>query len=105
MSKAGQAAGLETSTASRYATLLEATFMIHRLPAWSETLGKRITALPKVHVIDSGLAAWLLGLSATKVNSRDPVALTEFGHLVETFAIGEILKQLSWSEEIATASH
>jgi len=27
--------------------------MIQRLPAWGTTLGKRITAYPKVHVIDS----------------------------------------------------
>jgi predicted AAA+ superfamily ATPase len=105
IAKAGQASGLESSTANRYATLLEAAFMVQRLPAWGETLGKRIAAHPKVHVIDSGLAGWLLGLSAAKVNSRNPAVLTEFGHLVETFAVGEILKQLSWSDEVTTASH
>ena len=105
ISKAGQAAGLESSTANRYATLLEAAFMIQRLPAWGTTLGKRIAAYPKVHVIDSGLAGWLLGLSAAKASSRDPAALTEFGHLVETFAAGEILKQVSWSEEAVTAAY
>ena len=31
--------------------------------------------------------------------------LTEFGHLVETFAVGEILKQVSWSEEAVTAAY
>ena len=31
--------------------------------------------------------------------------LTEFGPLVETFAAGEILKQVSWSEEAATAAY
>jgi hypothetical protein len=105
ITKAGQAAGLESSTANRYATLLEAAFMVQRLPAWGETLGKRLTAHPKVHVIDSGLAGWLLGLSAAKINSRNPTVLTEFGHLVETFAVGEILKQVSWSDEVTTASH
>jgi uncharacterized protein len=105
ISKAGQAVGLESSTANRYATLLEAAFMIQRLPAWGTTLGKRIAAYPKVHVIDSGLAGWLLGLSAAKISSRDPAVLTEFGHLVETFAVGEILKQVSWSEEVATAAY
>ena len=79
--------------------------MIQRLPAWGTTLGKRITAYPKVHVIDSGLAGWLLGLSAAKISSRDPAVLTEFGHLVETFAVGEILKQVSWSEEAVTAAY
>ena len=105
ITKAGQAAGLESSTANRYATLLEAAFMVQRLPAWGETLGKRLAAHPKVHVIDSGLAGWLLGLSTAKVNSRNPAVLTEFGHLVETFAVGEILKQVSWSDEVTTASH
>jgi uncharacterized protein len=105
ISKAGQVAGLESSTANRYATLLEAAFLIQRLPAWGTTLGKRITAYPKVHVIDSGLAGWLLGLSAAKIGSRDPAVLAEFGHLVETFAVGEILKQVSWSEEVATAAY
>jgi uncharacterized protein len=105
ITKAGQAVGLESSTANRYATLLEAAFMIQRLPAWGETLGSRLAAHPKVHVIDSGLAAWLLGLSATKINSRNAMVQTEFGHLVETFAVGEILKQAGWSDEIVTASH
>ena len=105
ISKAGQAVGLESSTANRYATLLEAAFMIQRLPAWGTTLGKRITAYPKVHVIDSGLAGWLLGLGTAKISSRDPAVLTEFGHLVETFAVEEILKQVSWSEEVATAAY
>ncbi len=105
ISKAGQAVGLEPATANRYAALLEASFMIQRLPAWGETLGRTLASYPKVHIIDSGLAGWLLGLSAAKVNSRDPRVLTEFGRLVETFAVGEILKQVSWSDEIITASH
>jgi predicted AAA+ superfamily ATPase len=105
ITKAGQAIGLESSTANRYATLLEAAFMIQRLPAWGETLGKRLSAHPKVHIIDPGLAGWLLGLSTAKINSRNPAALTEFGHLVETFAVGEILKQVSWTDEVITASH
>jgi hypothetical protein len=105
ITKAGEAAGLESSTANRYATLLEAAFMVQRLPAWGETLGKALTSHPKVHIIDSGLAAWLLGLSATKIRSRSPSALTEFGHVVETFAVGEILKQVSWSDDVITASY
>jgi uncharacterized protein len=58
ITNAGQAAGLGSSSANRYATLLEAAFMIQRLPAWGETLGKRLAAHPKVHIIDSGLASW-----------------------------------------------
>ncbi|HEY5400222.1 MAG TPA: DUF4143 domain-containing protein [Trebonia sp.] len=31
--------------------------------------------------------------------------MTEFGHLVETFAVVEIFKQVSWADEVITASH
>ena len=51
------------------------------------------------------MAGWLLGLSVAKINSRNPSVLTEFGRVVETFAVGEILKQVSWSDEAITASH
>lgn len=105
ITKAGEQIGLDKSTTNRYSTLLEAAFMIHRLPAWGGSVGRPAVRHPKVHIIDSGLAAWLLGLSATKINARDPMALTDFGHVAETFAVGEIRKQLSWSETIVTASH
>jgi predicted AAA+ superfamily ATPase len=51
--------GLERSTAENYIKLLEAVFLIHRLPAWGTTLGSRVVKHPKVHVIDSGVMAWL----------------------------------------------
>jgi predicted AAA+ superfamily ATPase len=105
VAEAARVVGLEPSTAERYTTLLEAVFMIHRLPAWGTTLASRVSALPKVHLVDSGLAAWLLGLSPAGLLRRDASAITEFGHLVETFAVGEILKQLSWSDELAKAAH
>jgi uncharacterized protein len=31
--------------------------------------------------------------------------LTEFGHLLETFVIGELLKQASWSDDVTTLGH
>lgn len=40
--------------------------------------------------------AWLVGLTPEKIAKNDSSALTECGHLVETFAVGEILKQVSW---------
>jgi len=35
----------------------------------------------------------------------DPAALSEFGHLLETFVVGEILKQASWTGDIAGVGH
>jgi uncharacterized protein len=49
-------------------------------------------------MVDSGLMAWLLNLTPQKIAQAVPATLTEYGHLLETFAVGEILKQVSWSD-------
>jgi predicted AAA+ superfamily ATPase len=97
--------GLEKSTTENYVKLLEAVFLVYRLPAWGTTLGSRITRHPKVHLVDSGVMAWLLSLTPQKITQATPAALTEYGHLLETFAVGEILKQASWSSAPVTAGH
>lgn len=86
-------AGLEKSTAENYVKLLEAVYLIQRLPAWGTTLGSRAARHPKVHLVDSGVMAWLLNLSPLKIARASPAVLTEYGHLIETFAVGEILAQ------------
>ena len=53
------------STASAYVTLLENLFLIHRLPAWGRTLRARATALPKLHLVDSGQPPGGVGEPAT----------------------------------------
>jgi predicted AAA+ superfamily ATPase len=102
---AGQAARLKARTAENYTKLLEAMFLVHRLPAWGRTLRTRAAALPKLHVIDSGLAARLLRLSPDKLARPDPTALQQFGHLLETFVVGEVLKQVSWMDGVAGVGH
>lgn len=36
---------------------------------------------------------------------RDVTALTEVGHLLETFVVGELFKQVSWLDETVTCGH
>src|SRR6516165_3711213 len=96
---------LEKSTTENYIKLLEAVFLVYRLPAWGTTLGSRIVRHPKVHMVDSGVMAWLLNLSPQKIAQAAPAILTEYGHLLETFAVGEILKQVSWSEAPVTIGY
>jgi predicted AAA+ superfamily ATPase len=60
---------------------------------------------PKVHLLDAGVMAWLLGLTPEKIATNDPAALTEYGHLVETFTVGEILRQVAWSDAPVTVGH
>src|SRR5450755_2636904 len=49
--------------------------------------------------------AWLLNLAPHKIAQAAPATLTEYGHLLETFAVGEMLKQASWSDAPVTAGH
>lgn len=102
---AGRAVGLEPRTAETYTKLLEDLFLVRRLDAWGRTLRARAAASPKIHVLDSGVAARLMGASARKLARLDRAALAEFGHLLETFAVGELLKQVSWHGGIAAAGH
>jgi hypothetical protein len=99
------AIGHEARTLYDYLNLLESVFVVHRLEAFGRTLGARIARAPKVHFVDSGIAAHLLGVNRRKLELRTPSALAEFGHLVETFAVNEILKQASWSRTPVTLSH
>ena len=105
VASAARRVGIEPSTAENYTKLLEAAYLIYRLPAWGRTLSSRVGATPKVHVVDSGLAARLLRLTSSRLGRRAPAALTELGHLLETFVVNEILKQLSWLDTTATAAH
>jgi predicted AAA+ superfamily ATPase len=102
---AAKDAAVDAATARDYIRLLEDVFMIYKLPSWGRTLGSRITAKPKIHILDSGIAARLLGLSSEKLGAKEPAALTEFGHLIETFTVTEILKELSWLDDSFLTGH
>jgi predicted AAA+ superfamily ATPase len=99
--------GLEVTrtTVETYIRLLEDLYLVSRLPAWGQTLAARATPKPKIHVVDSGVAARLMRVSEERLAAGDPAANTEFGHLVETFAVGELRKQASWQEAPPMLGH
>ena len=97
--------GLEPSTAEHYIRLLEATFVVHRLPAWGTTLRARAVAKPKVHFVDSGVAGRMLRVTPSRLSAAEPQAMTALGHLLETLCVAEVLKQVSWMESPAQAGH
>ena len=97
--------GLEASVAEHYVRLLEAVFVVHRLPAWGTTLRARVSSKPKLHFVDSGLAGRMLRVTADKLVKAQPAALTELGHLLETFCVGEILKQIDSMQESVHSGH
>jgi predicted AAA+ superfamily ATPase len=105
IARAAAAIGMDKSTAESYTKLLETVFLVHQLPAWGTTLGSRVGAAPKIHVVDSGLAARLLRLTERKLGAATAPALTEFGHLLETFVVGEVSRQLDWLDAPVMRGH
>lgn len=101
LSDVGRDARLPHSTLTRYLVLLEALFLVHRLPAWSTNLGKRLVKSAKLHIGDSGLACHLIGADAARFK-HDP---SLFGKIVESFVVGEFLKQASWGEPQVSLYH
>ena len=83
-----------------YLSLLEAIYIVTRVPAFSRNLNARLARHPKIHVNDAGLATALCGLSAATLRRS-----TQFGPLLETFVIGEVTKQLGWSSAEADLFH
>lgn len=93
VSELGRAAGMPHTTLSRYLALLQATFLVVQLPAWSRNPSKRLSKMPKVFLNDTGLAAHLLGMDeARALRDRD-----RFGPLLENFVAMELMKQATWA--------
>lgn len=82
------------STLRRYMALLQATFLVRPLPAWSANLGKRQIKTPKLYLNDTGLLAHLLGVDIDRLNLDNGI----IGPLLENFVIGELRKQKGWSK-------
>lgn len=88
-----RASDLKHTTLKRYMALLEGTFLIQRLPAWSANLGKRLVKAPKLFVHDTGLAWHLLGGMGVPPASDQPLR----GALLEAFVLTELQKQIEVS--------
>ena len=96
------ALGLPQSTVERYIGLLEETFLIKRIPAWSRNISSRTISTVKIAFVDSGIAANLLDEDEKSLRRIDGHAL---GGLLEGFVAMEIARQLSWSVTRANLFH
>ena len=101
MAEVSRAAGIAHSTLRRYLALLEATFIFQPLPAWSANIGKRLVKSPKIHLLDSGLAAHLRGDVDAAALAQSP----NLGPLLESFVVQEVRKLLGWSRQAAMPYH
>ncbi|MGA2048397.1 MAG: DUF4143 domain-containing protein [Terracidiphilus sp.] len=100
-SQIGSQLELDDKTTQKYTGILEQLFLVQRVPAWFESRLSRPVKAPKLHFVDSGMHAAMLGLSAEKV-AKNRAA---FGALLGTFVYSEIVKQASWSNELYTVNH
>lgn len=96
---------ISQETARRHLKLLEAVFLVYEVDAWGTTLNARSSSHPKIHVTDSGVAARLMRLTAEKLEKKNGTDQTELGHLLETFVVGELIRQASWMDGIAGIGH
>lgn len=89
LSALGEEAGVSHNTAREWLSVLEASFIVHRLPPHHRNYNKRLVKTPKLYFYDSGLAVWLLGIESAAQISTHP----QRGALFETWVVAEYLKK------------
>jgi predicted AAA+ superfamily ATPase len=92
---------LYRQTVEAYVGLLEAVFLVKRLPAWTPGIGKREIRHPKVYVVDTGLLLHLLGANEERLANDDQIT----GKALENFVAMEILRHAEWSERAPKIFH
>ena len=80
--------GISQPTARAWLSVLEASFIVFRLPAFHANLRKRLVKMPKLYFHDTGLACWLLGIRQFEQLRSHPLR----GQIFETWVVSETLK-------------
>ena len=80
--------GVSAPTVKQWLSILESSFIIHFLEPDTQNLGKSLVKTPKLYFVDSGLLCHLLRIESVEELILHP----NKGAIVETFALGELLK-------------
>ena len=81
--------GISAPQIKKWLSLLEASYIIFRLPPFFTNYGKRLVKAPKIYFVEPGLAVYLLGIETSDQLARDPA----FGGLFENMIVAEALKK------------
>lgn len=92
---------IDDKTARRYVGVLEQLFLVRRVEPWFRNRLKRLVKTSKLHFLDSGLLAVLVGATPERIAGDRSL----FGSLLETFVVSEILKLATWSDTVSTLHH
>jgi len=88
LSAIGSDCGVSHVTAREWLNVLEASYLVVRVPPYFRNFGKRLVKRPKLYFVDVGLAAWLLGVRDAETLNTHPLR----GALFETLVVSEMLK-------------
>lgn len=81
--------GVDNKTVAAWLSILEASYIVYRLPPYYNNFSKRVIKSPKVYFYDTGLAAYLLGIRS----SADVDVHFARGALFENLVINETMKK------------
>jgi len=79
---------ISQATAREWVSLLEASYIIYRLPPYFRNVGKRLIKSPKIYFYDPGLAAFLIDLTDSAQIDTHPLR----GAVYETMILSELIK-------------
>ena len=91
-SSLGASLGVTHNTLLRHLDVLEAIYLVRRLPPYFRNLGKRLTKSPKVYLRDTGLLHHLLNISSAEELFSHPSR----GASWEGFVIEDVIRREKW---------
>lgn len=80
--------GISQPTAAAWMNVLEAGYVVRRIAPYFRNIGKRLVKAPKLYFLDTGLCAWLLGITSNEQLNTHYAR----GALFETWVVNEALK-------------
>ncbi|MGF1666349.1 MAG: ATP-binding protein [Acidimicrobiia bacterium] len=93
---------VDEGTIRSYLDVLSTLYLLRLHPAWSTSSTNRAKKRPKLHFVDTALAAHLIGVTGDQLAELDS---PWFGPLLESYVAAELSKQASWSERPVKLSH
>lgn len=88
LSAQGNDAGVSHNTARAWLSILETSYLVHRLPAWHSNVRKQVVKAPKLHFLDSGLVCYLLNIREPEQLRHHPLR----GAIFESWVVSELYK-------------
>lgn len=101
LSALGADAGVSHNTARAWLSVLEASYICFRLPAWHRNVTKQVIKAAKLHFFDSGLVCHLLGIR----EPRELVHHPQRGAIFESWTAAEIFKARAHAAREPNLSH